>query len=859
MKLNLRLRRERELRGWSQAKVAEEVGTDPATVSRWERSLSFPYPHFREKLCLLFGKNAEELGLVQEDSAEPAEPAVDPTSSHHALATPLSLPLYDPAIPLPSSISVGLVGRDHLLEQLRERLCGGGSITLTALNGLPGVGKTALAVQLAHDPSVRTHFCDGLLWAALGPRPNVLGQLSRWGALLGIATSEMVNKSCAHDLAEAIRAAIGMRRMLLVIDDAWDLEDALAFKVGGPHCAFILTTRFPTLALGFTSDGATLVEELDEDDGIELLKKLAPGIDILETEVMRDLIHSVGGLPLALTLMGKYLRAQAYSQQPRRIRGAVQRLLNVQERLQLSEPYALVERHPSLEQGEKLSLQSVIAVSDQLLDEQARQALRALAVFPAKPNTFCEEAAVAVTNLPHDVLDSLTDAGLLESRGPNRYTLHQTISDYARLNLQDDEPYQRFVSYYADYVEKQAKNIALMEEESSNILEALRLASERGMQAELVGGANAFTHFWLARALYTLAEQYLLKAYVAAQQLGNAAEIATTLQHLGEVNVWLSEYERAEHYLQQGLGLARQQKNMLQISELLYELGEAMRRSGQNTQAMAYYQEGLELARRSEHYELMCLTLAPLGRYACDRGDYRRANDYLREGLSLARRLGLREPMIVLLTTLGKVGFEIGDFAQAAQYEQEAFELAQQLGLHSLMCWILVCLGANACGSGNLDKANTYLQEGLELAYRLQYHEMIALALINLIGTARKVGNYAQAEQYYREGLTAIDKLSNSWYLCALTFEWSEIHIGRNDLAVATETAHKALSYVPEGNREFALQGKYTLARLAALQENFSEARRLGQECLNEYQANGHRQGARVKTWLASLPNTDQS
>jgi len=43
MKPNQRLKRERELRGWSQAKVASEVGTDPATVSRWERGLSFPF------------------------------------------------------------------------------------------------------------------------------------------------------------------------------------------------------------------------------------------------------------------------------------------------------------------------------------------------------------------------------------------------------------------------------------------------------------------------------------------------------------------------------------------------------------------------------------------------------------------------------------------------------------------------------------------------------------------------------------------------------------------------------------------------------------------------------------------------
>jgi len=61
---NRRLKQARELRGWSQAKVAEQIGTDATTVSRWERGLFLPTPHFRERLCTLFGNNAEELGLL---------------------------------------------------------------------------------------------------------------------------------------------------------------------------------------------------------------------------------------------------------------------------------------------------------------------------------------------------------------------------------------------------------------------------------------------------------------------------------------------------------------------------------------------------------------------------------------------------------------------------------------------------------------------------------------------------------------------------------------------------------------------------------------------------------------------------
>jgi transcriptional regulator with XRE-family HTH domain len=59
------LRRAREQRGWSQERLAQELEVSPQTVSRWECGIAFPYPHFREKLCLLFEKSIEELGLVQ--------------------------------------------------------------------------------------------------------------------------------------------------------------------------------------------------------------------------------------------------------------------------------------------------------------------------------------------------------------------------------------------------------------------------------------------------------------------------------------------------------------------------------------------------------------------------------------------------------------------------------------------------------------------------------------------------------------------------------------------------------------------------------------------------------------------------
>ncbi|MFL5625265.1 MAG: helix-turn-helix domain-containing protein [Ktedonobacteraceae bacterium] len=64
------LRQERELRGWSQKYVAEQIDAADYYISRWECGSASPSPHYRRKLCALFGKNAKELGLLQDEQGE---------------------------------------------------------------------------------------------------------------------------------------------------------------------------------------------------------------------------------------------------------------------------------------------------------------------------------------------------------------------------------------------------------------------------------------------------------------------------------------------------------------------------------------------------------------------------------------------------------------------------------------------------------------------------------------------------------------------------------------------------------------------------------------------------------------------
>lgn len=433
---NDQLRRERLRRGWSREYVAGQIGiADAKTIGRWERGVVFPSAYFLQKLCALFGMLAEDLGLYQDEDEAASMPRKLPTNQKPACSS--SSFLHDPALPSPLAEVGGLVGRDEVLDLLKQRLATGKNPIALALTGLPGVGKTTLAIELAYVCDIRRKCGDGVLWIELGPRPDVPGLLRRLGMLLGCPAVEMANSTNAETRARAIRSAIGERRMLLVIDDAWKSEEALAFKVGGPFCTYLLTTRIPSVAFHFANANALTVRELSDDDGLRLLADFTPEFVSSEPVAARAVVQSVGGLPLALTLMGKYLQSEAYTGQPRRLRAALARLRHAEERLRLSIPQAPLERHTGLPEGTPLSLEAVLGMSYWQLGEAAQHALARLSTFPVKPQSFSEQEALAVCAAPVETLDTLVDTGLLESAGPGRYTLHRTIADYAGAQRND--------------------------------------------------------------------------------------------------------------------------------------------------------------------------------------------------------------------------------------------------------------------------------------------------------------------------------------------------------------------------------------------------------------------------------------
>ncbi len=882
------LKLERELRGWSQARVAEELHVTSRTIARWEQGLAIPYPYYRERLCAIFEKNIYELGLA-------AATEVD----EQQVTVPFTQPpfLFDPIIPEAPGNANSLLGRDGLLAQIKHRLLRGTNLALTALNGLPGIGKTALAIALATDPQIQAYYHNGILWAGLGPHPQVLSQLTRWGALLGIRPDDVEHATSLESWGRTLSATIDSRRMLIIIDDAWSAEEALLLRIGGSNCAHLVTTRSPQVAFAFAQEGTMMIPELEEAAGLALLTRFMPQFVAQDVETATELVRAVGNLPLAIKLMGHYLASQAFSGQPRRLHTAIAALQNVQRRLAISLPSKWQELPPSWPENTPLSLQAAIAVSDQHLSKQAHTMLCSLSVLPAKPNSFSEEAALAISQEPVEMLDELWDAGLLEGSGSGRYTLHQTIVDYAQSLVQDTQARRRLVTFMVQYIHDHEYDYESLELEANNVQAGLEAALSLGMHDELIAGMTAFVTYMRVRGRYALADYYLQEALKLAMQQNDQEKYILFLQCLADFSELRGEYDQAEGYAQQGMELARQQAHLALIVALLTTRGNVALHRGDYTQAQLSFEEGLQIAKQLDEKKQICQLLCSLGRVARFQTRYAQAKVLLLEGLALARQQAYQEIIILLLIYLGEVTRYIGNYAESEQYGLEGLALARQLLHHQYMSLALNSLGATAWSQGHFEQAETYFLEGLAVARQICSREQICrlLANLGLISTYPFQNKYSLAEQYLREGVDlarhighqntlpplltglgvtvgvqgdyeqanhylqeSVESARNQhapWHLIAALTCWGVLHLKYQQIDAASTVFQEVLAIdkISKQDPQVVSEARYGLATIAALREDIAEASRLGRESLAGFEATKSYMAGEVRQWLQGL------
>ncbi len=858
---NAKLKRQREIHGWSQQYVARQIGTNAFTLGRWERGTNQPRAYFRAKLCALFELDAKDLGF-SEDTNDVQDQDTKPLS-------PL-LPVYDPAIPPPPMKGRELIGRDDQFNQLKTHLLAQKSLALSALNGLPGVGKTALANQLAHDKDIQAYFQHGILWAGVGQRPNMISLLSNWGALLTIAPYEIARLTNLAAWGNALRDVIGERRLLIVLDDVWRIEDAFALKVGGPHCTYLLTTRMPHIAVQFAAEHATVVHELDAAESLSLLKRFAPTVVAHEPKAALALVHAAGGLPLALTIIGRYLQLHAHSDQPRRIKAALEHLQNIQDRLRLVQNTPASERSPSLPVGTPFSLQSVIALSTQHLSPEARQALRALAILAPKPSTFSEGVALIVADVSTMVLNELEDSGLLEVSGTNRYSLHQTIADYACLDTPDSGAEQRLILYNKDFLQTHGKDYARVERAATNIRTALHLAMKHEMHKPYIESVLALAPFLEARGLYDLAEKHLHHALAVhpliahskenilspAQEFDNLLEARLQLA-LGRIAERRGMLIAAEHYYEEGIKLARQYNNSELLCTLLANQGETALNHSNYIDARQFSEEGLMIARATNDAWQTTALLRILGEAVDGLGEFQHGDQLYLEGLAIARTIGDWETMCTLLQDLGAKASKRGEYTLAQRYVQEGLNKAREMNHRQRLSALLMVMGAIAVRLRNYDEAKAYYQESLDLARMIGHRVRLSNVLQNMGILEGLLNHDTLSDTYFQESLTLAHAVGHRWLIGEILNEWGDVCLRRGNWQRAKLLFSEglALAHAIKAQELIAL-GFFGMGRIEAQEENFAEARRKGQQALTIFEAEQHERTQDVVDWLHALPSS---
>jgi nucleoside phosphorylase/tetratricopeptide (TPR) repeat protein len=619
-----------------------------------------------------------------------------------------------------------LVGREDALRALRERLLGGQRAAITALHGLPGVGKTTLAAALVHDGTLRQHFCGGVLWAGLGPHPDVEGALDRWAADLGaeLATGRDAPEK-ARLLAVAVRREAQGAPVLVVLDDVWAWEDAKPFvdELAFPGCALMCTTRDATIARTFAEGPETWVGELSGEDAEKLLAERCPAAMAADPVGVRALAKAVGGLPLGLSLIAGRLLESAG--QARWTRDAVAELEAPEARLGLKG------------NDRRGTLAAIVEMSVKALDAEAQAAFAKLGAFAAKPADFGRDAALFVWDVEEKAGDSrlkaLVQRGLLETAGEDRFTLHQVLADVARGRLGGEGgARERHADYHLRVVNENKEDWRRLAGELEQIRCGWGWTTRAARDDEVIAYFFSLDVFFERRGLWKERLAWAEQARRAAGRLKRSKDEADALDKMGSVCWNHGENDRAFGYYDEALRIRRTIGDHKGEAETLNNVGTVHSSLGERERALGYYNEALVIWRDIGDHEGEAETLNNIGTVHSDLKDYDHALEYYEEALHIWRDIRHPGGEADTLNNIGTVYSDLEDYDRALKYYEEALPISRNAGDRPAEATTLNNIGTVYFFKGEDERALEHYEQALPILHEVGDRNAEATTLVNI-------------------------------------------------------------------------------------------------------------------------------
>jgi tetratricopeptide (TPR) repeat protein len=293
---------------------------------------------------------------------------------------------------------------------------------VVALSGLGGIGKTALAIHVAH--GLRQRFPDGQVYVNLRgahPLPTPVAEvLAGWLHDLGLPESAV--PVGPEQQAAAFRSAVDGRRMLFLLDDARDAAQIRQLIPGAEGCAVLVTSRSRMSGL----DGAVHVDlpTLDTAEAWELFSAVAGRTSVeVAVPAAQEILASCAGLPLAIRIIGTRVSGRFLATIPllaERLRQGTTRLGEL--------------RHHDRDISAVFDQAFAALRSDDSTDGSAAHRLLLLCARWTGPDLGPVEAA-RLGRLPvpqaERLVDHLIEANLVQMTGAGRFGFHDLVRAYA--------------------------------------------------------------------------------------------------------------------------------------------------------------------------------------------------------------------------------------------------------------------------------------------------------------------------------------------------------------------------------------------------------------------------------------------
>jgi len=776
------LRRLRSGARLTQEELAEAAGLSPRSVSDLERGVNRTA---RKDTALLLagalgltgqvqvlfvaaarGRAPAEDVLAAGDGVTWAGPGTAPAGAGSAAATRA----------LPRDIS-SFTGRDSELNRLLATLAGadgtGEAAGICVIDGMPGAGKTALAVHAAHRLSAS--FAGGQYFVALHahtPGQRAVDPADALASLLltaGVAAAQIPPGLEAR--AGRWRDAVAGQKILLVLDDAAGHEQVRPLLPGTSESLVLITSRRRLTAL----EDAMVVslDALTPAEAAVLLARLADGADLGPgTDTTREITRLCGYLPLAIGMLARQLRHH-----PARS-GA-----------ELAASLAAARDRLAVMHAENLSVAAAFDLSYQELTAGQQRLFRRLGLSPGPD--IDAYAAAALDDIGVDTartrLDELYDHHLITEPAAGRYLLHDLLREYAsRLAAADDTAESRaaagrLVTYYAHVAAAAGQHIATwttaggrpppgdppahtpqlatseeaaawLDAERPNLHAAVAFAAEAS-PGDAVAIATAVGGFLRARGHWDQAAGQYQTALRAARRAGDRAGQAGTLDELGLLQQLTSDYPAATGTLTQAAALYRELGDQTGEAYALNHLGLVHLDTGDYPAAAASHQQALDLARDAGDQLAEAVSLTDLALIQQMTGDYPPAAAGYQRALELFRVLGSEFDQADVLCELGMLQRQTGDYPAAAVSQQQALDLFRRLGDRLGQAWALDELGLLQQQTGDHAAAAANLAQALQLHRDLgsRHGESVALNSLGELSAATSAPD--EARRYHSQAL----------------------------------------------------------------------------------------------------------